>query len=115
MSRYGAGTPYKADTSWKVTGDTSILGAEGPAITFNSKLDMFVAWAGTAKLYFAQPDYRTKTLNIISKRIDNGPTMAEARAMVGFFSYLPDRDAYLVFTAMDRNVWFLLPPGSHMP
>jgi hypothetical protein len=115
MGRYGAGTPYKADTSWKVTGDTSLLEVTGPAITFNPKLDMFVAWAGTAKLYFVQPDYRSKTLNIISKRIDNGPSMTEARPMAGWFAYLPDHDAYLAFTAMDRNIWLLLPPGSRMP
>jgi hypothetical protein len=35
--------------------------------------------------------------------------------MAGFFSYLPDHDAYLAFTVIDRNLWLLLPPGSHMP
>ena len=100
--------------SWKVTGDTSLLESAQPAITFNSKLDMFVGWAGSDTLYFMRPDYKAHTLSIVSKHIDGGPTATGFYDMDGFLAYLPDHDAYLVFSGMNKDFWLLLPPGSPM-
>jgi len=110
--REASDTSYRPDTSWTVTGDTSILAAAHPALTFNPRLDMFVAWNGGDEVYFLRPDYRARKLDIISKRVAGGPSPQGEYALNGLFTYLPDHDAYLVFTGMKQDFQLLLPPGS---
>ena len=107
-------TTYRPDVSWTVTGDTGILAEAHPALTFNPRLHMFVAWAGGNQVYFLRPDYSAKTLDILYKRIPGGPKPLGYYALDGWFTYLPDHDAYLVFLGMNQDFYLLLPPGSPM-
>ncbi|HET8996445.1 MAG TPA: hypothetical protein VFN42_07235, partial [Acetobacteraceae bacterium] len=113
--REAADTSYRPDTSWTVTGDTGILAAAHPALTFNPKLGMFVAWAGGDAVYFLLPDYAAKTLSILVKHIGGGATPQGDYAPDGWFTYLPDHDAYLVFAGMQQDFTLLLPTGARMP
>ncbi len=109
----GPGPEFKPDTSWTVTGDTTILQAFMPSFTYNPKLDMFVAWAGTDKFYFIKLDYATKTANIISKHIPGGPTTYDGYGgLAGHLIYIPSLDEYLVFTGISNDFYLLVPPSS---
>jgi hypothetical protein len=124
MTAYGTngqsgtnGTPgvpgplFSSESGWTALGNTTILQTPDAAITYNPKLDMFVAWNGGDLVYFMKANYASKTLNIIGKHIYGGPTL-QAQDYRGTFIYIPDADEYLVFTGMGNNFAFLVPPGG---
>lgn len=111
----GPGPELDPDTSWKVEGDPSVL-KYNASITYNPKLDLFVAWAGKDKVYFIKLDYANKTADFISKRIPGGPTYAlrSWAGMSGYMTYIPKINAYLVYSGWRHNFYLLVPPTGRM-
>lgn len=109
----GPGPILYPDTSWTVQGDVTLL-AYNASLLYNPKLDMFVAWAATDKVYFIKLNYQTKTATIVSKHIPGGPTfdLANWAGMAGSLTYIPDRDVYLVFAGSNKDFYLLVPPAS---
>ena len=109
----GSGPQFDADTSWTVAGDTTLLDYPHASLTYNPKIDMFVAWTGTSKVYFVQLNYSTKTATIISKQVPGGPSATyNYGGMAGHLIYIPASDEYLVYTGVNSDFWLLVPPTS---
>lgn len=106
----GPGPLFTAQDGWKLTGDTSIMGVGKVGLTYNPKLDMFVAWPGADKFYFIKLNYQTQTANIFAKHVYGGPT--GKGNLTGKFVYIPSMDKYLVASSMDNNFAFLVPPSG---
>jgi hypothetical protein len=108
----GSGPLFQPDTSWTVTGDTTILNtSRAPGITYNPSLKAFVAWAGDDKVYFMYPNYQTKVLDIVSK-FDMVGWPTYTGDLNGKFVYIPEKNAYLVFTGFNTPFYYLIPPGG---
>jgi hypothetical protein len=103
----GPGPMYEPDTTWSFTGETSVLGMSDVALTYNSKLKKFVAWAGGDIIYFLTPNYQTKTIDILSKHVYSNPSSSVGVA--NKFTYIPDRDVYLAFVGTNKNFFILKP------
>lgn len=106
----GSGPLFQGDQSWVYTGDTSMLDIADVALTYNPKIKKFVAWAGDDRVFFITPNYATKTLDIITKRVYGNPT-----STVGVrhkFTYLPDKDLYVAFVGTNKDFYFLMPNAS---
>jgi hypothetical protein len=103
----GSGPLYKADLTWKVTGEVSMLASDQIALTYNSKLKKFVAWTGGDVIYLLTPNYSTKTLNILAKHVYGNPSSSVDIATK--FTYIPEKDYYLVFVGTDKNFFILKP------
>lgn len=102
---------YVPDTTWTLAGDTSVASMPDVGITYNPKIQKFVAWAGGDVLYFLTPNYQTKTLYIVAKHVAGNPTSAVGVAYK--FTYIPERDVYLAFVGTDKNFYYLVPPTSN--
>lgn len=103
----GSGSMFDPDVSWKVTGELEALRTDNAAITYNTKLQKFVIWTGGDIIYFLTPDYKTKTIDILSKRVYGAPTSSNVAHK---FSYIPERDLYIAFVGTNKN-FFLLKPN----
>src|SRR5579883_257493 len=106
----GPGLLFRPEPGWTIRGATSFLSVAWPSLTYNPKLDMFVAWAGGPELFFLKPDYNARRLDVTVKMVPGGPTVDPKHELDGFLTYMPDRDAYLAFSGFDRDFWILKPP-----
>jgi len=111
MTRYSAKSPFAPDPDWKFTGDTDLLGDQYVAgLTYNPRLDAFVAWIGGSAVYFLYPNYGTKTINILAKiDIPDGPPATQEN-LFGGFTYIPSLNEYLAFSDVRHDFYLLLPP-----
>ncbi len=108
-NRTGYYAGYTAPGTWTVTGNTEALSHPTAGLTYNPKLDRFVAYPGGSTIYFLKPNYRTRTLNILAKTVPGGPT-----GSVGYsgFVYMPERDDYLAFAGTGSDLFQLVPPAD---
>jgi hypothetical protein len=111
MTRYSPKSPFAPVSDWRVTGDLDLLQDEQVAgLTYNPRLDAFVAWTGGSTVYFLYPNYRDKTIEILGKiDIPDGPP-ATREELHGGFTYSASRDEYLAFSDVQHDFYLLVPP-----
>lgn len=111
MSRYSPRSPFAPAAGWRVTGDMDLLGdSQVAGLTYNPRLDVFVAWAGGSTVYFIYPNYNTKTVDILGKVDIPGGPPATNQNLYGGFTYIPWRNEYLAFSDAYHDFYLLIPP-----
>ncbi len=109
---------FSPDKTWTVVGNTDIFAASSFGVTYNPNIQQFVAWTGGDQLYFIAPNYQTKTLTVVSKTVSGAPVRNNGRygspiaPTNGKFIYIPDKDVYLAYTGLDKDITLLCPSTS---
>ncbi|MBW8889510.1 MAG: hypothetical protein JF616_17280 [Fibrobacteres bacterium] len=83
-----------------------------PGFTYDSKRNLFVAWAGGAQLWTYNPvssGWDKVPVSLTNKVV---PTSAESLGTFGRFRYVPSKDVFVGVNRTSENVWIFRMPAS---
>lgn len=96
-----SGAPVRQ--TWKTTGGDALVSKANPGVDYDPVRDRIVAWAGGA-VYSLDPESKTWTATDAP-----GAPSATPNGIYGRWRYVPAVDAFIVVTAIDRDVHFFKP------
>ncbi|MEM6639752.1 MAG: choice-of-anchor U domain-containing protein [Pseudomonadota bacterium] len=111
LDRPGAGAQQMA-----TTGDKTLENLKGIGLAYDPVTDLFVGWVGGNDVYTLNPEtWVWQKITPAATNTVNGPT-GTPNGIYGRFRYVPSRNAFIVVTATNEDVYFYkLSDGSGSP
>jgi hypothetical protein len=85
------------------TGGEPIVAKQGPGLAYDPVTDRIVGWAGGGDVYSL--DMATRTWTRHETTSPTVPPPAPTQGTFGKWQYIPSRNAFIVATRIDENVW----------
>ncbi len=105
LSRFSMGAQTIA-----TTGGEAIVNAQGPGLAYDSATNCIVGWTGKGDVYSL--DLATRQWTRHAPASQAAPPMPPHQGVFGRWQYIPSRDAFIVATRINENVWLSrLPPA----